>query len=82
MQQFRIASRCSICHRRLSGTTIRAHTYYRCPHGPGLPRHYAAYPDHRTVAVREMHPAAPTRADGQGQSKPDPPRWTSRHDSR
>ena len=44
---------CSICHRRLSGTTIRNITYYRCPHEPGNPRHYAAYPGHRTVAVRE-----------------------------
>ena len=44
---------CSICHRRLSGTTIRNNTYYRCPHEPGNPRHYAAHPGHRTVAVRE-----------------------------
>ena len=44
---------CSICHRRLSGTTIRNNTYYRCPHEPGNPRHYAAYPGHRTVSVRE-----------------------------
>ena len=44
---------CSICHRRLSGTTIRNITYYRCPHEPGNPRHYAAYPGHRTVSVRE-----------------------------
>ena len=29
------------------------YTYYRCPHEPGLPRHYAAYPGHRTVSVRE-----------------------------
>ena len=36
-----------------SGTTIRTHTYYRCPHDPGLPRHYAAYPGHRTVTVPE-----------------------------
>ncbi len=43
----------SICHRRLSGTTIRTHTYCRCPHDPGLPRHYAAHPDRRTVNVRE-----------------------------
>ncbi len=54
-RRYKLRSRlyCSICHRRLSGTTIRAYTYYRCPHEPGLPRHYAAYPDHRTVAVRE-----------------------------
>jgi len=44
---------CSICHRRLSGTTIRNNTYYRCPHEPGNPRHYAAHPGHRTVSVRE-----------------------------
>ncbi len=44
---------CSICHRRLSGTTIRNITYYPCPHEPGNPRHYAAYPGHRTVTVRE-----------------------------
>jgi len=44
---------CSICHRRLSGTTIRNNTYYRRPHEPGNPRHYAAYPGHRTVSVRE-----------------------------
>jgi site-specific DNA recombinase len=54
-RRYKLRSRlyCSICHRRLSGTTIRTHTYYRCPHDPGLPRHYAAHPDHRTVAVRE-----------------------------
>ena len=54
-RRYKLRSRlyCAICHRRLSGTTIRAYTYYRCPHEPGLPRHYAAYPDHRTVAVRE-----------------------------
>jgi len=49
--------RCSICHRRMSGQSRarngRTLTYYRCPHEPGLPRHYAAYPGHRTVAVRE-----------------------------
>jgi hypothetical protein len=32
---------------------IRARTYYRCPHEPGNPRHYAAHPGHRTVSVRE-----------------------------
>ena len=54
-RRYKLRSRlyCSICHRRLSGTTIRAYTYYRCPHEPGLPRHYAAHPDHRTVMVRE-----------------------------
>jgi len=54
-RRYKLRSRlyCSICHRRLSGTTIRTLTYYRCPHEPGLPRHYGAYPDHRTVAVRE-----------------------------
>ncbi len=54
-RRYKLRSRlyCSICHRRLSGTTIRSLTYYRCPHEPGLPRHYAAYPDHRTVAIRE-----------------------------
>ena len=54
-RRYKLRSRlyCSICHRRLSGTTIRTHTYYRCPHDPGLPRHYAAYPGHRTVTVRE-----------------------------
>ena len=54
-RRYKLRSRlyCSICHRRLSGTTIRTHTYYRCPHDPGLPRHYAAHPDHRTVNVRE-----------------------------
>jgi len=54
-RRYKLRSRlyCSICHRRMSGTTIRAYTYYRCPHDPGLPRHYAAHPDHRTVAVRE-----------------------------
>ena len=51
--KFRSRLYCSICHRRLSGTTIRNITYYRCPHEPGNPRHYAAYPGHRTVAVRE-----------------------------
>ena len=35
---------CSICHRRMTGNTIRTYTYYRCPHDPGLPRHYAAHP--------------------------------------
>ena len=45
-RRYKLRSRlyCSICHRRLSGTTIRAYTYYRCPHEPGLPRHYAAHP--------------------------------------
>jgi len=54
-RRYKLRSRlyCSICHRRLSGTTIRTHTYYRCPHNPGLPRHYAAYPGHRTVTVPE-----------------------------
>jgi site-specific DNA recombinase len=46
-----------MCHRRLSGSTRsrgqRQHTYYRCPHDPGSPRHAAAYPGHRTVIVRE-----------------------------
>ena len=51
--KFRSRLYCSICHRRLSGTTIRNITYYRCPHEPGNPRHYAAYPGHRTVSVRE-----------------------------
>jgi site-specific DNA recombinase len=51
--KFRSRLYCSICHRRLSGTTIRNNTYYRCPHEPGNPRHYAAYPGHRTVSVRE-----------------------------
>ena len=49
--------RCAICHRRMSGQSRarngRTLTYYRCPHEPGLPRHYAAYPGHRTVALRE-----------------------------
>ena len=59
-RRYKLRSRlyCSICHRRMSGTTIRAYTYYRCPHDPGLPRHYAAYPEHRTVAVREEIVAA------------------------
>ncbi len=54
-RRYKLRSRlyCSICHRRMTGTTIRAYTYYRCPHDPGLPRHYAAHPGHRTVAVRE-----------------------------
>ncbi len=49
--------RCSICHRRMSGRSRarngHRYTNYWCPHEPGLPRHYAAYPGHRTVAVRE-----------------------------
>ena len=54
-RRYKLRSRlyCSICHRRMTGNTIRTYTYYRCPHDPGLPRHYAAHPDHRTVAVRE-----------------------------
>jgi site-specific DNA recombinase len=49
---------CAICHRRMSGQARASSTgnhliYYRCPHDPALPRHYAAYPDHRNVAVRE-----------------------------
>jgi len=51
--KFRSRLYCSICHRRLKGNTIRSITYYRCPHEPGNPRHYAAYPGHRTVSVRE-----------------------------
>jgi hypothetical protein len=43
-RRYKLRSRlyCFICHRRLSGTTIRAYTYYRCPHDPGLPRRYAS----------------------------------------
>ena len=48
---------CSICHRRMAGTGRttgqRRLAYYRCPHDPGIPRHTAAYPDHRHVWVRE-----------------------------
>ena len=48
---------CSICHRRMAGTSRTTGSgrlpYYRCPHDPGIPRHTAAYPDHRHVWVRE-----------------------------
>jgi site-specific DNA recombinase len=55
--KFRSRLFCSICHRRMSGAPRKSGTrhliYYRCPHDPGIPRHVAAYPDHRNVWVRE-----------------------------
>jgi hypothetical protein len=35
-------------------TTTKGHlVYYRCPHDPAIPRHVAAFPEHRNVWVRE-----------------------------
>ncbi len=58
-RRYKLRSRlfCSICHRRMSGAPRKSGTrtlsYYKCPHDPGIPRHVAAYPDHRNVWVRE-----------------------------
>ena len=57
-RRYKLRSRlyCAICHRRMSGQARGRNghlAYYRCPHDPGVPRHYAAYPDHRTVTIRE-----------------------------
>ncbi|HEX4059942.1 MAG TPA: recombinase family protein, partial [Streptosporangiaceae bacterium] len=52
--------RCDLDTRRMTGTgrpstTGRDLIYYHCPHDPSNPRHYAAHPGHRHIAVREDH---------------------------
>ena len=56
-RRYKLRSRlyCSICHRRMTGNTIRTYTYYRCPHdpGPAPPLRRPPRPPHRRRPRRD-----------------------------